>query len=371
MFVVRTVTEELVKSGVAEALSHTQIPGLPYMYDLDKVFVGIRTLGLTYGVEVVGEKVRASQYWTKDGLRCPSDSREIAVWTRRTFKYPKATVIAKLPLPKTGVFYYPIALFSMATSEWNGAIEFHSYDSEQYDILVASEWRTAVQHPRVFLQDLLPANYDTGFHTYSLKINKWGVEFFIDGRLRAVAIGVNRDVKFHLSNTKPYAITVGYANIGSEYTFGLRVGNVGTAPATWQERILPISPHFVAVGDGDPLPPRAYHLYNTGTDNRLAGMSITTDSVTSYPVPMWGYDRKVLYFMADQAGTLEIQVLSMTNNWRTYDSVSVSANTLLKYRIEDPVILARAVFTPSTYPATILDFQSFLIASLYEHAQVV
>jgi hypothetical protein len=246
----------------------------------------------------------------------------------------------------------------MATSEYNGAIEFHTWNGNPYDILVASEWRNEVEYPRVSVQGLLPDDYDTAFHRYTIKVNKWGVEFFIDGRLRAVAIGVNRDVRFRLDNTKPYAITVGYANIGSEYVFGLRVGNTGTDPATWQERVLPVSPHYIAVGDGDPLPPRAYHLYVSGTDNGLAGQSISSGSITSHPVPMWGYDRKVIYFMANQAGTLEIQVLSMTNNWRTYDSVSVSANTLIKYRIEDPVILARVVFTPSTYPAIVLEAEA-------------
>jgi hypothetical protein len=62
--------------------------------------------------------------------------------------------------------------------------------------------------------------------------------------------------------------------------------------------------------------------------------------------------------MTNQAGTLEIQEYLLSGSWRTYDSVSVSANTLLKYRIEDPVVLARIVFTPTTYPATILEAEA-------------
>jgi hypothetical protein len=73
---------------------------------------------------------------------------------------------------------------------------------------------------------------------------------------------------------------------------------------------------------------------------------------------MAGYYKKSIYFMANQAGSLDIQILTQGGNWRTYDTVSMSANTLMKYRIEDEVILARIVFTPSTYPATILEAEA-------------
>ena len=348
--------EETFKRALREGLASRDIVGLPYLFNVDSVFVGFKRSGWgTLGVRIPGVAVNASEYWTTSGLRCPSDAGEVSVWTRRVFRYPKATVIAKLPPPEVGAYYYPIVLFSMASSEINGPIELHSWDGADYDLLVAGAWKVNVPTSVVLVQGVLPSDYATSYHTYTLEVHRWGAELFIDGRLRAVAIAVQSDVRYQLNNTLPYSVGVGYATVGSEYVFGIRVGNVGADPSTWRERLLPISPHYVAVGDGDPLPPRALHMYVPGTDTRLAGRSITSGSITSHPMPMYGYNRKTLRFMASSGGSLEVQVLTLTGNWRTYDSISIPADTLLSYTVEDVIVLARVVFTPSAYPATILE----------------
>jgi len=359
----KEVLESIWQSGGAgrealrEELASREIVGLPYVYDLDSVFQGFINTGDTeeYGVLATGEKTKASEYWSTSGLRCPSNAWEVSVWSRRTFRYPKATVAAKLPVPESGAFYFPICLYTMGKSEWGGPIDLRSWDGEGYNVLAPGEWRTNVGYPRALIQDLLPSDYSTAFYAYTVKVNRWGVELFIRGRLRGVLIATQRDTRYGLYNTLPYAIGVGYANLASEYAFGIRVGNTSTDPAEWAERLLPISPHFVAVGDGDPCPPRALHLYVPDSDTRLAGQSISSGSITSHPFPLFGYPNKTVYFMADQAGTLDIEVLTLENNWRTYDSVAISANTLLSYVMTGEAVLGRVTFTPSAYPATILE----------------
>jgi len=341
-------------------LANRDIVGMPFVNDnLDSIFIGAKIGAGTYGVYKDVNVVKASDYWTTNGLRCPSDASEIAVWTRRTFRYPKATVIAKLPQPDPGAFYYPIALFSTASSEWNGPIEMHVWGNDQYDIFAPPVWRTSVKGARVIIQDLLPSDWNTAYHTYTVKVNKWGVELYIDGVLRAVLLASYKTTAYSITG-KPYAIGIGYLHLSSEYVFGIRVGNTSSDPTQWQERILPISPHFVAVADGDPAPPRAYQLYVPDTDTPLAGQSISSGSITSHPVPIFGYSNKTLMFMADQAGTLSIQVLTLSGNWREYDSVSITANKLLAYKIDKEALLARVVYTPQTTPANILEGEVYL-----------
>ena len=102
------------------------------------------------------------------------------------------------------------------------------------------------------------------------------------------------------------------------------------------------------------MPPRTFRLYSTGTNTLLAGLAVNPD-VTSHPIPTFGYSSKTLMFRASGAGTLSIQVLTQANNWREYDTVPVTANTLISYIIEGDAVLARTVFTPTTPPATISD----------------
>jgi len=342
--------EEIIRKVIGK-----DIIGLPYTYNLDDVFIGLKALpGRQLGIVIPGSIEPASKYWTTNGLKCPLDAMEISVWSRRTFKYPKVAVVAKLPPPEVGALYYPISLFNMAYSEFGGPIEFHSYGGSNYAILAAGCWRYwDYTYPVAVVQNILPTDYNTAYHTYMMKVNKWGVEFFIDGRLRGVLIATQTELRYRLDNALPYSIGVGYAVLNSEFAFGIRIGNVSENPADWKERLIQISPHYVAIGDGDPCPPKALHLYVSGSDNRLANQSISSGSITSHPIPVFGYSKKTIYFMASQSGTLEIQTFTLSNKWRTYDSISIPANTFYAYKMTGDAVLARVVFTPSTYPATI------------------
>jgi len=87
-------------------------------------------------------------------------------------------------------------------------------------------------------------------------------------------------------------------------------------------------------------------LYITGTTNRLVGSSVSTSGVTSHPFPI-AADRATLFFQADQSGTLYIDIFSYDSNWYQADSVSVSANTLVKYNFNYIGRIARIRYVPS------------------------
>jgi len=88
---------------------------------------------------------------------------------------------------------------------------------------------------------------------------------------------------------------------------------------------------------------------------KFAGKTLSSGSVTSKAISVLGCDKKTIYFIADQSGTLAIQVLSPTGNWRTYDTASISANALATYTMTGSARLIRITFTPSSYPCTIGD----------------
>jgi len=104
-------------------------------------------------------------------------------------------------------------------------------------------------------------------------------------------------------------------------------------------------------------------LYRSGDSppysTPLAGLSVDPD-VTSEPFPLFNYSRKTILFQADGAGTLDIDILTQTGNWRTYDSQSVSANTLLTYNFGGEAYTGKVKFTPDNPPATINDAEVVL-----------
>jgi hypothetical protein len=202
-----------------------------------------------------------------------------------------------------------------------------------------------------------PEDFDTAYHKYVLIVTRNLCLFIIDGALRGVAVqALPGNIITVKENVKPYVIVV-IPPLPSRLTTLLESVAARTEIAP-EDIVIPISPYRFRVAEGKEVVPLDLDIYLEDSDTRLRGYSISSGSVTSHPIPTWGYERKTVYFMANQAGTLEIQTYHLSKSWRTYDSVSVSANTLLKYRIEDPVILARVVFTPSTYPATIREAEA-------------
>jgi len=81
-----------------------------------------------------------------------------------------------------------------------------------------------------------------------------------------------------------------------------------------------------------------YFVDPDGTD--WNGKSIGAgDSTEAIDVFMYG--RKTIYFLSDTAGTLSVEVQEPDGTWRTYDTVSVSANDLLPYPVAEGSVQRR------------------------------
>lgn len=300
-----------------------------------------------------------SLYWVQpsssvgvDGsLRCPPEKRFVAIYSKKAWEYGYASFRTKLPTltvdnqevwmgfendSATGSGIAAFCLRRLA-----GVTNLRAYCGGAFSPLDTG------------ITSALPADYLTMRHVYTIMVTKHGSEFYIDNSLVAVAV-TSPFLNFTSIAYPPYVILRVNRPFTPMITTLLEVRGEGV------ELILPLAPSQTRINDGDPLPPRCYTLYAAGTTTLLAGLTLAAGSTTSHPVPVFGYSSKTLLFRADGAGTLSIQVLTQTNNWREYDSLPVLANTLLSYIMTGDAALTRVVFTPTTPPVTITDAEMIL-----------
>jgi hypothetical protein len=190
------------------------------------------------------------------------------------------------------------------------------------------------------VENFLPADYNSAYHVYSVKLNRNNVLYWVDSDLVAVfLLGLHTDIPSWDGNP-PYAI---YGNkaiyCASHYMIGMEVGNL---PVTLQPH-----PNTPGVADGDPITPLTLPVYRESTNVKWNGLATGGVTQTSHPLPIWGYSRKTLAFQSSAAGTLDIQVYA-GGDWRSYDTPGLTANKLLSYNFpqEMQYPIMRLVYEP-------------------------
>jgi hypothetical protein len=305
----------------------------------------------------------ASKYWvvsnydTLDGyFVMPKDYNIVSVYSRRAFMYPQVYAWTTLPdMRMVGNESYIIFYIGIE----NGANAMNGIASFLLATTAANANRLMIYvgplHglAALTIDAAKPADFGTAKHHYRIMHSKFTTLFIIDQRIRAMAIQCTEGAAVKVKeNVLPYSIALVPQMPAAMKTLIELLAGGRTAPAT-EDLYAPLSPAWFRVSEGKDVVPLQLPLYLDNSDTRLIGYSVGSGSVTSHPFPLWGYSNRTLIFMANQSGTLDIQVYTLSGNWRSYDTVSVSADTLLKYRFQDAFPLARAVFTPSTYPATV------------------
>ena len=350
--------------------------GLAETLDLHSTFQWEHFLGfgldahfLARVIELDGTEVpaRASDFWRQvdfkppfEGtLTLPKDKSGVSIYSRRAFLYPQVMAHVKLPTlslvgNETNMLYY-LGL-EHGSMIFNGIAGFVLHTTTGYSnrLFAFVGSLQGLGYRMLNIDAVKPADFSTAYHVYRVIVTRNLVLFFIDNRLRAVAVQcLQGGIMVVRENVPPYSIILVPQLPSSLTAFTeLFTNRTQVAPS---DITVPLSPYRFRVSDGKEIAPLALPLYLDNSDTTLAGYSITSGSVTSHPIPVFGYNRKTLYLMASQSGTLEVHVYTLTGNWRTYDSISIPANTLLSYTIDDEAVLARAVFTPSAYPASILE----------------
>ena len=312
---------------------------------------------------------KASRYWVQtsyklpfDGeLRLPPHIKGVGIYTRRAFTYPHLIVVSKLPQLRPVGNENTVSLFiglEHGAELFGGIAAFLQQTTTAFTDrlqVVVGTWRN---NTTLNIDAAKPTNYATGRNQYRIFLTKNLVLFFINDRLRAVAVQSSEGAVAKVrENVLPYSIAL-IPPLPPRMTAFIELSTLGrTVPASDYIR-APVSPYAFRVNDGNDVIPLQLPLYLDSSDTRVAGYSLSSGTLVTHPIPAFGYSGKTVYFMADQSSTsggLTIDVLTLSGNWRTYDSLTYTANTLLVYPISGDAVLVRLTYTPASYPATILE----------------
>jgi hypothetical protein len=306
-----------------------------------------------------------NKFWTDSGLTLPYGYYNyLAVYSKASLIYPFISSYTKLP---------DLTSFPSGTSVYFCGFEHGGSTKSGIATFILQRTTTGITLSAMYgsrtvitmdITSRLPADYITAYHNYYTKVNRWGAEFFIDNNLVAVAFDIPNAPQGVKATAPPYAIGVTDAPVIKRLHTLIEILLPAPSPTNIRPNFgsltLPLQPIWLRWGEDDPNPPRALRLYQAGSTSLMTGASVSSGSISSHPIPIYGRDSKTVYFMANQTGTMLIEVYTLSGNWRTYDSINISADTLTKYRIDMDGLMARITFTPSTYPATILEAEAYL-----------
>jgi len=313
--------------------------------------------GHVINVDGIRQHINASEVWSFDPntltgyIEPPSGYYLAGVYSKRSFRFPVLT--ARTKIPSSGWEVY-IGLEN-APGNLDGITAFRFLPNKDYYVVILSLAGNYFTENRVGIANLLPSDFETAEHTYTIEVCKNMVSFYVDRSPIAFCL-INAAEKAHDVSGPPYALLVSSAPMTKTLRAFVEVNETSSLIPTRLE----LSPTSLFVSEGVEISPKALPLYLYQSSTKMAGYSIESGNVTSHPVPIFGYSGKTFLFQADQNGTLSIEVFTQTGNWRTYDSVSVSADTLLSYIMSGDAVLARVTFTPSAYPATINEAEVIL-----------
>jgi hypothetical protein len=330
---------------------------------IDAHFVSrVRRIGGGQVLDMTSKYWRVTDYGTLDGyIVLPKDCNVVSAYSRRAFVYPQVYAWTALPdMRRIGgetYFSFYIGIENGANAA-NGIASFllttDAAGVNRLHVIVGPLHGLAL----LAIDAAKPSDFSTAKHHYRIIHTRSITFFMIDQRIRAMAIQCAEGAAVKVKeNVRPYSIAlVSQMPAAMKALVELLAGG-RTTPAT-EDFYAPLSPAWFRVSDGKDVAPLQLPLYLDNSDTRVAGYSLSSGTLVTHPIPAFGYSGKTVYFMADQSSTsggLTIDVLTLSGNWRTYDSLTYSANTLLVYPISGDAVLVRLTYTPASYPATILE----------------
>lgn len=347
---------------------------------LDKYFMARRVENFGAFREV---PVQASSFWRQtvnDATGAGEMAGEIlneanyistAIYSRRAFEYGHLNAHITLPdlspasVPNnSGLFFGfendAIGGTGIGSFYWvksDGRVGWPAAGTEAMFIYLGSGMWTAVGATPWNLLDitaLMPANIKTTHHIWDVELTENLAVFYLDGNPVAYGILNNGGAQFTSIAGPPY----GFVSCNRPFSTSLPslleiygIGNRITAN---------VSPYGWRLSEGSPRPPRVVRLFRSGVNTLMAGTVLAAGNQVSHPTPTFGFPHKTLNVHCSQDVAVLLEALMHTNNWRTYDSFNVPANTLKHYVIEGQVTLLRATVTPAAFPCTINDAEAIL-----------
>lgn len=317
--------------------------------------------------------VNPSSHWKLVDTKAPDytsyltlygNEKVIAIYSKRAFMYPRVIFTLRLPDWST-LFPGEIVrelYFGLENGSGGSIATFHlsSWPSGWgYNQLVVSVGpHRAKPWFDVMVTNMMPSDAFTAKHSYQVAITRNMAIFYIDGKPVAFDLFVSGVSPAAIrDNTPPYAIFY-TPPVARSLPSLLEIASGKTS--TTQDISIMMSQHDIRIQEGSDTEPLVLPLYYDSSSTLMRRRSVTANTtVYSHPVPILGYSRKTIYFMANASGTLNVEIYTISGNWRTYDSRSYSANTLAKISITDEGLVARISYTP-TATATILEAEAYM-----------
>jgi len=286
-----------------------------------------------YGSGNLGRKIDIDNYISSDGTKfiLHEGERWVDITSRAVFSWPVLHYWGVLPTNKS-IHEYLIALWQ--NTEQTGIHFYTMYNTDWCFNLIRYPYFN-----QITVKSLLPADYDSAEHWYTIKVNKCNTELWCDNSLLAIILYDLPEEIPTYSDKHPYAIRSACELMPGAMQIGLLFDNEGK-PAT-----IPFNFNKLTFYEGDPLPPRQYAIYTENSSTKWAGNTFDS-TVTSHPIPVWGYPKKTFLFQSNAAGTIAIEVYA-GGGWREVVSETVTANELWDYVLNLEVSIARMKYTPT------------------------
>jgi len=297
-----------------------------------------------------------TEYWIQkadiyDGhLKPHPDGKGISVYSQRAFKYPRLYILRTqwpdLPAGEQQYFGY-----ENGATFGNMLLCFRNQDAAIVACVVANQFNLET----IDLSDLIP-DWRNEEKSYAIEVTQRMAVFYgqrsgenMRPLLYVLFTGRNNtpDAGFYENTSKPYYLLVS----DSPHPPAL---NTLIENHTSNTKI-PIAPNAFRITEGTPYPPRKWFFYEGGNFETLMGNSYD-DTITSHPIPFYGFKNKTIYFHADTDSTtdgLKVEVMVETGTWRAYDTLTYTAGDFVKFTPTAELPLARIVYDPASTGATI------------------
>ena len=150
----------------------------------------------------------------------------------------------------------------------------------------------------------LPGDYNTVDHVYGVNLLSGRIEYVIDGIIVGVCLygmgNTTNDFPVWTNNPPYNLIGIPGASLPSSMPSLLALDSD-------TDILLPFPPHYFSISEGEPSPPRVYQCYTENTATEWQNLATAGATMISHPIPVWGYPDVTVMFMADAAGTLQVQ----------------------------------------------------------------
>jgi len=269
----------------------------------------------------------------------PKGYQTVSLRSKQVFRYGIYEIRTKLPIIKDGPFFW----FGFEHEDLfaGGVIHFQYITSSgSLKAFVGSIGSQLVMD----LTEFLPPGFAKEKHWYKIQVLNDYVLYYIDERLRAIAILTSGDIRGSkvLYNYPPFKIGIVRDMPSLTLSTLFDIDGAPDKDVVWPD----INPWDIRVAEGRPDVTLYLQFYIFASDSMLAGRKVSSKVVTA-PVP--GLGDKTITFRINGSGKLVIEASMDGLTWVPIKSyiLAENNNTVLTH-ITESYLLIRLVYEPTS-----------------------